>query len=783
EISWYGRHPGDSVENEILTYLDSYRKEHSGSFSHFLSIQNELIFIYWRGPLGAGTAILLDMLSISLWSQYVWKFHTLNPPNWESLFEAYINVDLEEPEIRSKKILSAPWLKASLEGGLIQFDSRNKKEFVNGVCQFFESFPWASLLLNKGKILGDKTEFEFIAGDTSQTLPYDELLLNLDGEPHEDFWRLITKSILLMLQLPMEERLASMRSSIYVIHEITKPFEDLFEALQITEKFLKDLIDLDIDFIRNHLNNIFSESVNEAPNVEMSKALLSIAGILLDNNVVDLAKLSEATALQMVLMLDDRSEKEALLLEITERSQVWGIEHLIGYIQSITGILSEQVEDRALLGQIVDLCIDVLNSTWEGIICLVETNIIIGNVMKAIQLRFHAADQIVDRLMRSEDTFTALIWAIELKDLDEEEFSPLCISKIESAIADFPIGDLLQNLVKQFVKVCLAKQRIQIFRDFVFWLSEDLVIISISDRLPILQMLDEELSRRPNFVELRVPVVLLLFDQILAQEDRQNLDDADNLLRSIYNFIDPTLEDYKEIIRDITESLIISSGKYGEWELIEEARRRFSLMVNDEDFSNSALFDIFIKSGNARANMDKSQLKLNDIGLQLFDEAMKLAYIEFNSQLVIDFLPNAKKLALTTRSFDAFTNFTVIEIRLSKTLELPWVDITVDSARELLRKGEIEGAKFLFTEAYSLDLTEQEEYQLLSQQAQLVEFEPDFIAPNEIFKTRNRLIIGLLSFLRSLKELLIETRYLNTIAMVYPNYLPREMLFIPTIFS
>jgi hypothetical protein len=253
-------------------------------------------------------------------------------------------------------------------------------------------------------------------------------------------------------------------------------------------------------------------------------------------------------------------------------------------------------------------------------------------------------------------------------------------------------------------------------------------------------MLEEELSLRPNFVELRVPVVLLLFDQILAQEDRQNLDDADNLLRSIYNFIDPTLEDYKEIIRDITESLIISSGKYGEWELIEEARRRFSLMVNDEDFSNSALFDIFIKSGNARANMDKSQLKLNDIGLQLFDEAMKLAYIEFNSQLVIDFLPNAKKLALTTRSFDAFTNFTVIEIRLSKTLELPWVDITVDSATELLRKGKIEGAKFLFTEAYSLDLTEQEEYQLLSQQAQLVEFEPDFIAPNEIFKTRNRLI-------------------------------------------
>ncbi len=740
EIFWYGRHPGDRAESTILSYIKSKRSIEEDNFSHFLTIEGELVFIYWNQNINAGTALLLDVLAILLWSHYVWHFHSLNPANWDDFFESYNNLTFDESTPTHEKIIDPSWLQKSLEGGSIEFKSDNREVFVNGIRQFLETFPWSSFLIKSGSISGNITELSFISGDISQEVPYSEIFISLAGESQDEFWELITKSIILMVNLPSEQRLASIRESLAVIHVVTNKNLELKERLLGLNTHLSYILKFDTDFSLNYISQVLTEVSSVSPDYDNAKMLLDTAESLFTENLIELAKLTEGTALQIAFSLGSSDEKGEIILELVNRSKIWGTDHLSGFINSLTGILSETDEDKKLLEKIADSCSDLLIESWDGLLCLVQTNLILGKVMKAIELRYSAVKKSGDPYLQAEDTFNASIWALGLDGYDEESFSQLTLKQFEDVIIHFPEGEIFQNMVKNFVNSCIENRKFGVLDNFIQWFEVNLNSIAITDRLPLLQMMYDIISEKVELIKLKVPVVLLLFAQLLEENKPENFELADNLLRSIYNLIDPNEEDYKELISQITSSLVISSSKYGEWELIEEARKRFTLMVNDEEFSRSTMLKIFISGGNERMKLDKSQLESNDIGLRLYEIAIDLSFFESDAEIVVAFLPNAKKLALEILSIDKFINFSALESQLRKSMSVPWIDTMVTSAKELLERMHLEGANYLFSEALKFDLYNEEEYDLLFNQVALVEVEPDFITADEIFSKRNRLI-------------------------------------------
>ncbi|MHA2248766.1 MAG: hypothetical protein ACXAD7_00320 [Candidatus Kariarchaeaceae archaeon] len=740
EISWFARHPGDAVESTLLEFINQKRQEISNNFSLFIPIEKELVYIYWNQKLAAGTAILLDILAISLWSQYIWKIHTFNPKTWDDLFNEYQTIEVEELEPSNDRIINPDWLKSSLEGKTVEIHSKTKEEFITGIIQFFETFPWTVYLLQSGLIENNLTKLKFQTGEISPDLPYEEIFFRLAGEPHDEFWKLITKSIIKMAQLPLNQRLEAIRKSLNIIHIVTGEDIDITKKLTVIKTYLVSLLDMDVEFTIQYVNQTLFDASTLPPDFALGRSFLDIADMLLQENMIDLGKLAEGTALQIAISLESTKEKEEIILDLAKRSEYWGEEHLIGFIQSIAGLLADEEEDKKLLTKIISKNTELLKTSWDGLLCLVEAYLTIGETMKAIALRFDAAAQIVDQFMQAEDIFAAFVWSINLPNLQEQEFANLYISKIEKAITQFPIGEILQSQIRKLVKSFFEQDRILIFEKFLDWIKTKLLIIGVSDRIPILKMLDEVIKPKVSLLNSRVEVLLLLFSQLLQEDKHNNFDDADNLLRSIYNIIDPSTPNYIDIISYITKSLIISAGENDEWEFVEEANKRFTLMVNDDEISRKAIMDSYFAGAEARKALDSSEFVKDDIGLKLYNEAINLAYIENDAEQVLSFLPNAKKMALKTQSFEAYANFSIIEARLNRISELPWIDTTTQSARKLLQKGVLQGANYIFSEVSQMDLSPEEEYDLLSQELSLVEIEPDLINANEIFEKRNRLI-------------------------------------------
>ncbi|OLS24968.1 MAG: hypothetical protein HeimC2_20230 [Candidatus Heimdallarchaeota archaeon LC_2] len=746
DCTWLTTHPGDVIESAILLEIKRQHKFNSTNYSNFLSIMGSIVFVRWYSKIQTAIVVVLHIIGnngaivpVRTWGQYVLKYHIFNPENFESLYIEFNDPKIDNDINETSSPIKIGWLISTLEGKSITINENTSEQSLDYFISIIETMPWTVYLLKFGTIKRNEIELTFVENSIDKNIVYEELFEIITEEINNNFWNLIYR-LLSQIQ-DSADRASIIYKTIHLIQFITRDDRSSNDRLQLIHGSAKEILKLDVQFAENYINKCFSDIAFDYPNYDTCNKLLDLADIISDTKFSDLEKLAEGTALQIAFSLEDHDQKEEIFIVVTERSMAWGNEHLIGYIQSVTGILSESEENRKILAKIIELSESRLIKSWDGSICLVEINIIAEEYVKAFKMRLKSVKLLTDKFMRAEDIITAIKWAISLEGLDEKELVEIGMPQITQAINELPIGDIFASNLNSLIDTAINFAKFRFLSALTTWISVNLHLIGMSDRLVLLNSLEQRFAADNKFSQLLIQIRLTLFNHYLENKNDFPFEVAEDLLRTIYNTIDPSKKNSKERIHTITSWIVLAATKYDYPELIEEARTRFTLLINDKNFARVKLMNIFAKAAKNRINLPRSKLRKNGIGATLLEQIIEIADLRKDKELLLEIIPDAKELLMKKQSYDKYATFTIIEIQLLKSNKEGWMEKVLSSTRGLIEKGAIDATNSIFSELLGNDdIVPEEEIELLTAQLEYVEIEPDLIDAEDIFTKRQKLI-------------------------------------------
>lgn len=747
DCSWFTSHPGDEIEAKIVLEMKKQQQEVTGDYSFFTSVKGSIAFIRWYTKFETAVSVVLHIFGdnsaivpVTTWAEYVLKYHISNPSNSEELQKLYRDPEVDMQSESPSNHVSMEYVQYSLEGKEVVLKENTSKEAMSQFVAIIESMPWTVYLLNFARFSGNKITINFMGGKIDKTFSYEPLYIIITGGSTDKFWDLTYKLLSGLIDIPENNWFTTIREKIHLIQQITVPDEDPKIVFEIIMDSVDDILDLDFEYGENFITQCFSDLAIKHPDYNTCKNLLNLASYLSKSNFTDLIKIAEGTALQIAFMLEDTSKREEVFLMVTERSKTWGSEHLVGYIQSVTGILSETDENKRILAKIIESAESELNQTWDGSLCLVETNIVAGEFKRALELRLQSVNLLTDKFMRAEDVISAVRWAVKISGLDENDLVTLSLPRIGEAFLDIPIGDMFLSNVNSLLDDVIYYDKSKLLSAIITWFSTNLDKIGMNDRLVLLQSLNNRFSVNKKYSQLLVQIRLTLFNHYVESPQEFGYEVAEDLLRSIYNNVDPNKKSSKDLITTITRWIVLAATKFNRPELIEEAKTRYELLLTDKDYARRSLIQIYARAAKNRITLPRSKLRKNGIGAVLLKQIHSNAHPINDSQLLLEIIPDAKGLLLKKQAYMLYSDYTLLEIELNLNSGEDWLVAAIESTRELVESGEIQATNIIFQRILNMELTPEQEITILSVQLEYVEIEPDLIDADMIFIKRQKLI-------------------------------------------
>lgn len=710
---------------------------------------NCLIHIYWLNSVQMGLVSVLQFQSDHLqsdaiaFSTSIWEIY-LNQPS--SIDDFSLIKEFNFPENVSLSYTFDPdWVKISLSGGSISFEiDRERINFISRLSNFLIVFRWIYYTLNYVKFDSEKINFIFNDNKFDLGSLDQNYYLSVVDPTNDQFQLLLNNAISNIYHVEPKKRVNRLIEDLNLVNEITKEEITTLNKLKLFSNNFNRLYKLDSEYSTQEINNLMIELSELSPSEEIIDLLLILSDSLEHIELIDLSKFVNGTILDQ-LINTDMKDKGRIINIITQKTRILGSQHLIGYVQSLSSILGTSEDDLALLLETTKLVEDDFLDSWEGLLCLVDlyNHAGMGNI--ASKYRIKAIDTNTDPISKAIDVFTAIGDISGYENINEQEIVASIMLQFEYGIANLPSGEIFNVQLNNLIVNLLTNSKFEIIISIVNWVKYHVKEIGVKDRLSLLKILAVNLSSQPNLVQSLLIIQLIQFNHYLdyyaMSNDQSLLEQADRLLKVIFNGIDPKEKRYKEKLTLTTQSLVLSATNYEEWQLIQEALHRFKILVNDEEFYIKAVVQIYMNAGKSRVKLAKEELNNNDIGLRLFDETIRLiSQFSNESELALRFLPDAKDLAIKVRDYKRFTIYSILETNLSKIGTLPWIDVLIESVLTLVNKDEINSARTLIDTALSLELSSEEEYEILSRQLEIAETDLDIINVEEITFKRERMI-------------------------------------------
>ncbi|MCE7734257.1 MAG: hypothetical protein GPJ54_05210 [Candidatus Heimdallarchaeota archaeon] len=747
DCSWFTSHPGDEIEAKIVLEMRKQQEEVTGDYSFFTSVNGSIVFIRWYAKLNTAVSVVLHIFGensaivpVTTWAEYVLKYHISNPTDSQELQNLYRDPKVDTKSETKPSRVSIEYVQYSLEGKEVVIKENTSKEAMMQFVAIIESMPWTVYLLDFARFSGNKMNINFKGGKIAKTFSYEPLYIIITGGTNNKFWDLTYKLLSGLTDIPEDDWFTTIREKIHLIQQITESNQDTKIIFELIMDSVDDILDLDFEYGENFITQCFSDLAIKYPDYNTSKNLLDLASYLAKSNFTDLIKIAEGTALQIAFMLEEANKREEVFLMVTERSKIWGSEHLVGYIQSVTGILSETEENRRILAKIIEASESILNQSWDGALCLVETNVVAGEFKRALELRLQSVNLLTDKFMRAEDAINAVRWAVKIDGLNENDLVTLALPRIGDAFLDIPIGDMFLSNVNSLLDDVIYYDKSKLLSAIITWFSTNLDKIGMSDRLVLLQSLNNRFSLNKKYSQLLVQIRLTLFNHYVESPQEFGYEVAEDLLRLIYNNVDPNKKSSKDLITTITRWIVLAATKFNRPELIEEAKTRYELLLTDKDYARRSLIQIYARAAKNRITLPKSKLRKDGIGAILLEQIHSNAHPINDSQLLMEIIPDAKGLLLKKHAYMLYADYTLLEIELNLNSGEKWLEIAIESTRKLVENGEIEATNIIFQRILDMNLTPEQEITILSAQLDYVEIEPDLINADMIFVKRQKLI-------------------------------------------
>lgn len=740
-FEWDYFHPGERIIRFISESMITFGEN---TYRTLVVFENQLVFVYWNDELKWGYTCVLLIKS----KDY--------EKNCLQFVEAIASLIFDDSDIeiapKDKKLelksynFEIDWIKKSLTGGEIQFKLGRKEEFINQFSHFLFTFRWIPISLTTAIIEDKHIYLHFDEHEvTTPDFIFEKLFLKLADRSNSTFQELLDKSLLYLTGQPKD-------IDILVEHlKMASEFSDQKtekEKLELLNTYFEHLYLVNYNYLLDYAHKILISIID----ADVDDATVDSLFTLIDRfysrpneEIPDLIKLIEGTLLE-ILVSNENLNYKTHVIKLTEKSKIRGPSHLLAYLDTLVGTLYTSNEEL-----INTILLDVepqLTASKENIGKLISIYQSISKVPKAIELRLKYIELETNEVSKY---FTIIEGIKEILAYENTDLSPFKAAIIQSTvflILDPPDKSSIKNYFLNILEAFLESEQYSILNDLMEWIILNIQKIQPQYRFGLLDGI-VSVIQHPKLYSTLIKVKLLQFDQFLEihsiEESQSYLENAEKLLKQIFNLVDPNDIKYKERLSIITQSLILSSAKYQEWDLLQEAKHRFSLLIKDKKFYEESILQIFISAGKLRNIQIGTDSTKNEIGLKIFDEVIRMTsknkeHIKISSS----FLPDAKEIALKVKDTRRFLIYTTLELNLKRIKKQEWIDDLKASAIHLLNQNEIEMARKLFETGLEFNLEPIEEYRILKNQLELAEIELDIVNIDEISFKRERMIeIGL----------------------------------------
>ncbi|MHA2502833.1 MAG: hypothetical protein ACXAE3_08190 [Candidatus Kariarchaeaceae archaeon] len=741
DIGWFDFHPGDLAEEVITTtVLNSLDTD----LSTVEVRQGQVIYIRYWSTLRMGVsismdAILDDFYKIGLdtynWSNFMVTYHDATPTSWEEVTEL---LDMDHTDTGIEKIpkeIHRKWFDIALKSGTFEIE-RGTWDYHYNIANLFGFFPWIIFFAKGGEQTDDHFKFE-IEINSEFEIDENSIFKHIDGPLDEQFWILIYNFVLQLDKIEADKRGDTWYRYLQAVHDFTTQSDDYLAKLENMFNY-KDLLSIfDPGFLFNYVQTLLLNIAEEPSTPAICNILLEFSTFLLDFQFIDLAKLTEATTLEHALNLDNQATKRGTILELTRRSSQWGSDHLISFIQSLLGLLPEDVAGKSILSDAINEVITQLRKTWDGFLCLVDAKIVADRVDEAIAIRFEATNRIADRETRSGDVFSALSWSLD-HDFPAEDRQAIAKSYLIEALEHMHSSTAIEQC-EFIIQTCLDRRQLEYLVVFLGFLRGELHRFSYRYQEMLLKNLDELLINTPSSPTVIIEFMLLHLYTLQYIDVPLDPDRPFQIVSNIYNNVNPSLATSEETLQHISDIIIQHALLTKRWSLIEETRRRYLLMAADTEAATHYLKTIFFTNAALRAKLPADQLNVEDIGIKLFNEGMSLVDVATDFEVITTQLPDVKKLAIKSRSYSALADLLLTEVRFKRIRDEDWLFECKEDIDFIARKGEGTDVARVFTNLFTMDLTEEERKELLTFQLELADNEPDLLSSDEIYDKRQEL--------------------------------------------
>ncbi len=743
---WENYHPGETLISFISEYLMPKVEK---KVLEILTYEKYLILLHWDNKIQLGYIVIISFEV----EKYLDDCINFAKSLWDLILtpiESYKKNENKEYDYSNSSmnyIFEIDWIKRSLMGGKIEFTiEKNREKFVSQFSNFLYVFRWSVYSLDYANFEQNRVIFHFHNQLIDQKyFTFEEYFLKITDFSDKQFQSLIDKIIILSFQFETKKRMETFLNNFHVINKLVDTEITKIDRIRIIKSNIEMMIAIDKKYIVNNLTNIVLSLPDQQNNEIFIDELLAISDILEKIGIQeneDIIKLIDGTILDIVIN-SNNIDKNEYIMKLTHKSLNWGLDHFIGYLNLIINIFSK--DNIKLLLQIAGEFEKELIITNKGISCLVHINENCGEFSKAIELRLLAINLNKDETSKFYDTINSLIEIASYKEISLQIFESEIIKYFGYILTNFPDKEILEIYFNELITKFLDNNHTEIVISFIRWIQNNIENIENNERLNLFKILNSTILKYPELNKIQLKFQLLYFNQYLDQysksDDQNLLESADRLLKNIFNQADPLDSKYKETLTIITQSLVLSASKYQEWELIQEAIHRFSLLMNDKKYFQKAITKIYINAGKSRNQIKIIDKDKKDIGLKIFDETIRLISNNPNQiNLAFSFLPVAKELALKSNDFNRFMIYSTLEMNLNKINGKQWIDSLIEAILNLINKNSIDYARQLFEAGLKIDMNEKEEYELLSRQLELAELELDIVNVEEISIKRKRLI-------------------------------------------
>ena len=742
-LFWNSVYPGSNYEKVMKQKIQRLSRK-ADYVTKVVIIEKGLAFIFINNEACIGFITLLGNIEneeeFNSWVFEIWQRITFKIETSEQLGELVL--------LTRKETLAFPVFDAEF------FDETRLKDDETSVTIEYQSFvsfssilwnlfsarPWLLLFLKEISINQEEMTIDLVyETDSLFIIKSSELVFieNVMRMENSEYRYLLRPIIINCFEQHFHEKEIKFFEYISFIHDYLEITEEKPLLIFLT-KNIPIALELNRDFFTEKIEEVVTgiETENVIASGNFIEILLDLSNVLYKENFSITARLAEGKAFGLTLKVTDVEVRGELLQRMSKQVARWGVQHTIGFLKIVQSFTGDSDYETKVFKEVLENITPVLKSNIEGIETLIDANLQLGEVDKAVENKFRIAFENQDLSVRSFEVFEILAWITKHKAISNGKVSENVAKHLPMALKNAVSDEFLLEKIPELILILIQREDIEIVQATLVSIFQNIEFIK--KKGIILNAILEIFSTRPQF---SFQAATVLTEHFKIQLVQNNLEKAEEIFEKIYS---NELYKFQETI-DLSRKIVLIAAQTNYLAFLPETVQQIESKFKDKQIlakNLNSIISIFVEAIEPATSHPEVVGTQSHIISILYAIILDFAMFQDENEFVEVYFMDAINLAFSKHDYVNYVKFH-LEFFASK-LETghDWKSDIIRAAKSLINLNQIKSVSTLFDGVMQKKLSDLDLTVILEAQLDLADkFTNQFLTAEQKKNYRTKLLI------------------------------------------